>query len=428
MTSRTVLIAIAALMLTLSAHAATDPARWPTWRGVDGSRVIPEGNPPLRWSETENIKWKTKLPGDGQSTPIIWDDKIILQTAEALDSGAKEKIPVYTFSVLGLDRSSGKILWQTTVRKARPHEGHHKSTSVAPFSPGTDGERIWASFGSQGLFCLNMDGTVLWEAKTIQMNKFGKFGEGSSPILVDDAIIVLADHEGQSKLFAFNKNTGTLLWERDRDVQTSWNTPTAVKVNGRTEIITTATGVVHSYDAATGALLWHCGGLTSSATPSPIISDGLVYCTTGYKGEALMAIELGHSGDLTDSDAVRWFVDETGSSVPTPLIHGGRIYVFKGYSASLSCYDAATGKPFYERQRIKGLKTVYASPLAVGNNIYICGRSGMTIIIKSSDTFEIVASNTLDEVFDASPVVIGDELYLRGRSHLYAIADAGASE
>jgi outer membrane protein assembly factor BamB len=428
MTFKTALIAIASLMLTLSAHAATDPARWPTWRGVDGSRVVLEGNPPLSWSETKNIKWKTQLPGEGQSTPIIWDDKIFLQSAEALDSDSEEKIPIYKFSVLCLNRTTGAILWQTTVREVRPHQGHHKSSTMCGYSPVTDGERIWASFGSRGLFCLSMDGKILWEAKTIQMKKVGPFGEGSSPVLVDNAIIVLADHEGQSKLFAFNKDTGKIIWERNRVEQSSWNTPTAVKVGDHTEIITTAPGSVRSYNAATGDPVWNCGGLTSCAAPSPVVSDGLVYCTTGYKGEALMAIELGHTGDLTGTDAVRWFVDTNGAEVPTPLIHDGRIYVFKGFSPVLSCYDAATGKPFYERQRIKGMKNIYASPIAVGDNILLCDRAGKTFVLKAADEFEIVATNQLDEVLEATPVVIGDELYLRGRSRIYCIADASASE
>jgi outer membrane protein assembly factor BamB len=417
------ILSVVILTATLSIQATAEPARWPTWRGTDGSRVVTEGNPPLQWSESDNIKWKTDLPGDGQSTPIIWDDRIFLQTAEAVGD-VDDKLPTYRLSLLCLDRASGEILWQTQVQEERPHEGHHKTGSMAPFSPVTDGERIWASFGSRGLFCLSVDGELLWKSKAVEMNKFGKFGEGSSPVVVGGVVIVLSDHEGQSKISAFDKDSGKLVWQQDREEGSSWNTPTPAKVGDRTEIITTSTGSIRSYDAATGEPIWNCGGLTSCAAPSPVVRDGLVYCTTGYKGEALMAVELGHTGDLTGSDSVRWFVDKTGASVPTPLVHEGRIYVIKGYSNVLSCYDAATGAPIYERQRIKGLKTIYASPIAVGKNIYFCDRSGATVVIKASDAFEIVATNNLDEVLDGSPVVIGDELYLRGRSRIYCVADS----
>jgi outer membrane protein assembly factor BamB len=422
MSFRVVVFALAVLSVFRYAYAEEKPARWPDWRGADGSLVIPEGNPPLQWSETENIKWKTDLPGIGQSTPIIWDDNIFLQTAEQLDPNSEDKFPAYRFSVLCLSRATGEIIWQTALHEGRRHEIHHKSTTVAPFSPVTDGKYVWASLGSFGLFCLDYSGNIRWKTKTIQMKKSGPFGEGSSPILVDDKIIVLADHEGQSKLFAFHKDTGERVWVRDRDVKSSWNTPTAVKVGDHTEIITTAPGTVRSYNAETGELIWHCGGLTSCAAPSPVVHDGLVYCTTGYKGEALMAIELGHSGDLTATDAVRWFVDRTGAEVPTPLVHDGRVYVFKAFSPVLSCYDAATGEPFYERKRIKGMKNIFSSPVAIGDKILLCDRAGKTFVIKAADTFEVVATNALDEILEATPAVIGDELYLRGRSRIYCIA------
>ena len=416
------LVILTCLSLTVPVPAHGESARWPAWRGPDSTGIAPVGNPPITWSETENIAWKTALPGEGQSTPVIWDDRLFLQTAEIVGEATEgEKHPQYRFSILCLDRNRGEILWQRSVREARPHEGHHKSTTVAPFSPVTDGEKIWASFGSLGLFCLSMDGEILWEAATIQMNKVGPFGEGSSPVLVGDSIIVLADHEGQSKLFAFDKMTGNKRWERDRDVESSWGTPLAIKVGDHTEIITTAPGTVRSYDVATGKLIWESGGITSCASPSPVAHDGLVYCTTGYKGEAVIAIELGHEGDLTGTDAIRWHTDATGSEVSTPLIYKNRLYVFKSIAAVLSCFDATTGAPLFERTRIPGMKHVYASPLAAGNHIYINGREGTTVVLRPADTFEIVASNTLDEVLDASPVAIGDTLYLRGRHHMYSI-------
>lgn len=417
------LMATLFLAATLSAGAETQPARWPGWRGPEGSGVVLEGNPPLHWSETENIEWKTDLPGEGQSTPVIWDDKLFLQTAEALgEASAGEEFPVYRFSVLCLDRITGKILWQKAVREERPHQGHHKMTTYAPFTPVTDGERLWVSFGSRGIFCLNFEGDILWEARIVQMDKEGSFGEGASPALARESVIILADHEGPSKLYAFDRLTGTTRWERDRDTKTSWSTPVVATVGDHEEVITTAPGWVRGYNAATGDLLWSCSGLSEGAAPSPIISNGVAYCTTGYKGDVLMAITLGRTGDLTGTDAVRWRGEGTGAEVASPLVYDDRIYVVRRMGPNLSCYNASTGAMYFESTPVPGMKNIFATPLAVGKHIYINGREGTTVVIKSADQFEIEASNKLDTILDASPVVIGDELYLRGNNRMYCIA------
>jgi outer membrane protein assembly factor BamB len=416
-----------------TAHA---DARWPYWRGADHTGVVADANPPTEWSESKNIKWKTKLPGEGKSTPIIWGDKIILQAAVAEEgktkrpasvstNGAPPTQPVsgaYKYVVFCVDRATGDILWQRAVHQSKPHQGHHPTASFASYSPVTDGERIWASFGSRGLYCLDMDGNEIWRAATLELDISGKFGEGSSPALVGDAVVVLADHEGQSKLFAFNKDTGDVLWEVDREEGSSWSSPVPVKVGDRWEVLTSASAYIRSYDAKTGELIWKCSGLTGCAAPTPIVHDGKAYFTTGFRGESIMAITLGNTGDLTGTDAVAWAVDSTGSNVPSPLIHDGRLYVFKGYSNKLTCFDAATGEVKFLEAKLDGLRETYASPLAVGDRIYITGRNGTTLVLKPGDTLNIVASNTLDEVIDASPVVIGDELYLRGSGTLYCVA------
>ncbi len=417
------LFAFVLFSMALSASAETQTVCWPAWRGPDGSGVVLQGNPPLKWSETENVQWKTDLPGEGQSTPVIWDDKLFLQTAEPLGEAAEgEDFPVYRFSVLCLDRRTGTILWSKALREERPHEGHHKMTTFSPFTPVTDGERLWVSFGSRGLFCLNFDGEVLWDVRPVQMEKDGKFGEGGSPVLSKDSVIVLADHEGPSRLYAFDKNTGAIRWETPREFGSSWGTPVVATVGDHEEIITTADDWAHGYNAANGELLWSYNGLTSCAAPSPVIHDGAVYVTTGYEGDALAAITLGRKGELAGTDAIRWKGDTTGSEVATPLIHENRLYVFRRMGPKLSCYNATTGAMYYEHVAVPEMKNTFASPLAVGPHIYINGREGATAIIKSADQFEVVAINKLDTTLDASPVVIGDVLYLRGNNRMYCIA------
>jgi outer membrane protein assembly factor BamB len=412
---------------------ATD--QWPSWRGADGSGVVEQGNPPITWSETENVRWKTPLPGEGQSTPIIWDDRIFLQQAipigmdngeikSAFGGGAPptKKIAVpYKFVVICLDRTSGAIQWATKVCEAMPHEGHHPTGSLAPYSPVTDGSHVWASFGSRGLYCLDFEGNIVWNAEGSELRMAGRFGEGSSPLLVGDKVIVLADHEGQSMITAYDKESGEIAWQKERDEISSWSSPVAASVNGRIEIISAASNAIRSYDAMNGDLIWRCSGLTNCAAASPVVSNGTAFFSTGFQGVSTMAIELGNSGDLTETDAVSWTTRKVGTNVPSPLVYRNRIYLLRGYSSDLSAFDAETGEEIFHRQRLEGLKEIYASPLAVGDYIYFCGRNGSTAVLRASEIFEIVAVNQLDEALDGSPVVIDDTLYLRGRSSLYRI-------
>jgi outer membrane protein assembly factor BamB len=421
-----------ALTVALFSFGALAQTNWPNWRGPDLNGIAADATPPLTWSETENIKWKTALPGDGQTTPIIWGDRIFLQAAiplteETTDFDAtratRPVIGKYQFVVLCVDRTDGSILWQTPVCEAVPHQGHHPSTSLAPYSPVTDGERVWASFGSRGLYCLDFDGNVVWEHPLIQMDISGPFGEGSSPALADGAVFVVADHEGDSKIVAFEKDTGEIRFEKDRDEPSSWATPLPVTVDGRVEIVTSANNFVRSYDARTGDVIWRCAGLTDCASPTPVVWNGKVYCATGFRGNKLLAIALGREGDLTGTDAIVWSNEEAMSHVPTPLIYNGVFYSFAEYKNVLSAFDAETGEMVIEPQRISGLRQVYASPLGADGRIYVAGRRGTAVVLEAARTVNVLATNELDDVLDGSPVAIGDELYLRGRKNLYCIAE-----
>lgn len=435
----TILALLFAGMTALGAYADSAEDYWPAWRGPNANGVAVKGDPPITWSESENIKWKVEIPDSGDCTPIIWGDKIFLQTAVATaednrvapppqsESGREifTRMPTvpYRFNVVCLDRETGKVLWERCAQEATPHEGHHPSSSFSASSIVTDGEKLWASFGSRGLHCYDLDGNHQWSAGLGQMLSFRAFGEGSSPVLAGDAVIVLADHEGDSKLIAFNKDTGERLWEKDRDEGTSWSTPLLTQVGDTFQVITSASKFIRSYDVKTGDLVWQCSGLPGPAVPSPVVGFGKVYCTVGYRGYALLAIELGRTGDLSDSDAIAWQLDKNTPYVASPLLYGDRIYFLDTLKPSLSCYEAQTGKPVYVGQRLEGMKQIYASPMAVDGRIYFAGRKGSMIVIKHSDTFEVLAANSLDdEGFDASPVVVGDELYLKGDTYLYCIA------
>jgi len=434
-----ILITLFTGMIALGACANAANNDWPTWRGPGGNGVALEGAPPITWSETENVKWKVALPDAGDCTPIIWGDKIFLQVATPTAEDPDAKVPSkeeagreiftksptvsYSFGMMCLDRATGKTLWETELLQSVPHEGHHQSSSFASYSPVTDGKHIWANFGSRGLHCLTVEGECVWSAELTEMLMIRGFGEGASPAVVGDAVIVVCDHEGDSKIFAFDKMTGDKLWEKDRDEPSTWATPMPVTVDGKVQVITSGSNAVRAYDPKTGDVVWQCSGLAPGALPSPVIGHGMVYCMTGYQTNALMAIELGGSGDLTGTDAVKWSIDKDTPYVPSPLLYGDRLYFTSGMRAALSCYDAKTGEAHYEVEKLKGLRQMYSSPTGANGHIYIAGRKGATIVLKDSDEFTIVATNVLEDGFDASPVVVGDELFLRGEKFLYCIAE-----
>ncbi|MHC4132577.1 MAG: PQQ-binding-like beta-propeller repeat protein [Planctomycetota bacterium] len=432
-------IIVVLILITTSAYGQSGDDYWPTWRGPNNMGIAPKGNPPLKWSESENIKWKVKLTGDSSnSSPIIWEDKIFFQTAVKTDrkgdssssgegesgGGPRGEAPtnIYKFNIVCLDRNSGDLLWKKTVDEGMPHQGHHDDHGFASFSPVTDGKYVWASFGSRGMYCCDLDGKLIWSKDLVEMKT--RFGEGSSPALAGDAVIVVVDNEEDSYIFAFEKNTGELLWKKERDEPTSYATPIVVDTDGQLQVIASATNLVRCYDVKTGDAVWQCGGQTRNVIPSPVLGFGMVFCTSGFRGSALQAIKLGRTGDLTGTDAMTWEVKEATPYVPSPLFYEGKIYVFSVNDAILSCYDAKTGKPYYVKKELEQIEGVYASPAAAANRIYLAGRNGVTYVIKPSEELEVLSVNKLDDGFDCSPAFVGNEMFLKGKKYLYCIAES----
>lgn len=427
------------LAFTIQSYAADN---WPTWRGPDCMGISENGKPPTTWSETENIKWKVKLNGDGSdSSPVIWQDKIFFQSAVKIDKevkapasaenqgggrrrfGGSKPTNEYKFNLVCLDRKTGKTIWEKTVIQQLPHEGHHGDHGFTSYSPVTDGKNIWASFGSRGVYCFDMDGNIKWSKDIGKLNTRNSFGEGSSPTLAGNALIVLMDHEGDSFIVAFDKKTGDQLWKKDRDEPTSWSTPITATVNGKLQVIVNGTNRVRAYDAATGDIVWQCAGQTTNAIPTPVLGKDLVYCTSGFRGSALYAIKLGATGELTDTDSVIWQKDDATPYVPSPLLYQGRLYVSTVNNGIVACYNAADGKPFYTKEALDEIKGVYASPIGAADRVYYVGRNGVTYVLKASDKFEVISVNKLNDGIDASPAVIGNEIYLKGKQYLYCIAE-----
>ncbi len=412
---------------------------WPQWRGPLDNGISPNGNFPSEWSETKNIKWKFAVPGKGHSTPVIWGDRIYLSTAVETDKEGQPPVQkvnakrgrgmpstqtnkIHKFVVMALNKSDGQVLWQTTVKEEWPKEGTHEFGSWASNSPLTDGENIYAYFGSRGLYCLDMEGTVKWERDFGQLNKRMNFGEGSSPALFGNKIVVTWDHEGQSFIIALDKKTGKDIWKVDRDEGTSWASPFIVETNGKHQVITSATSLIRSYDLATGELIWECAGMTANAIPQPVEANGIVYIMTGFRGNALLAIRLSEAkGNITDTDAIIWKLNQDTPYTPSPLLFEDHLYFLKSNNGILSCYDAKTGKVIYSNQRLEGMGNIFTSPVIASNKIIILGQKGVAYVVKHGSTFEILSKNQLDDNFNASPVVVGNQLFLRGYKNLYCI-------
>lgn len=426
---------------SVRAWGVSDGQYWPAWRGPDYTGISPKGNPPVTWSESQNVKWKIKLSGDGSnSSAVIWGNKIFFQEALKTDvqgkpsassgnsggsrgPGGSPPSNVYKFNLVCVDRSSGSVLWEKTLREELPHEGHHADHGFASFSPVTDGKLVWAYFGSRGLHCLDVDGNVKWSKDLGRMNTVMSFGEGGSLAVAGDAAIVVMDHEGGSAIYAVNKETGELLWKKDRDERTSWATPLPVEVNGKIQIVTGATNLIRSYDLQTGELIWQCAGLTRNVIPSPVAGFGMVYCTSGYQGSSLMAIELGRMGNLSGTDAVKWHVKEATPYVPSPLLYGDKLYVCSVNQGVVSCYNARTGEPYFLKEELEQIDGIYASGTGAAGRVYFVGRNGVTYVLKHSEKFEVLAVNKLDDKFECSPAFADNELYLKGKEHLYCIAN-----
>jgi len=366
---------------------------------------------------------------------VIWDNKVFVLTAvPAVENGAASheprgggaKVP-HRFVVMALDRKTGKTIWERTAYEHTPHEGSHPQWGTwSSSSAMTDGERVYAFFDSFGLYAYDMNGTLLWSKDLGDKKMRSEFGEGQTPVLHGNRIVVQWDHQGQSFITALDKLTGNELWRTNRQEIDSWGTPLVIdhtgEHGGRAQVVATAMNKVVSYDLETGAVVWESPGLTMNPIPSAVYEDGIVIVTAGFRGNRLRAIRLGDAkGDITSTGAEAWTIDHDTPYVPSPLLYDGIVYFLKSNSGLLSAYDAKSGKPHYQLQRLEGVPNVFASPVGAKGRVYLTGQEGTTLVIKSGATYEVLAKNMLDDGFNASPALVDGELYLRGFKYLYSI-------
>ena len=425
---------IFSIFLFLNSFGQTND-NWLQWRGPLATGAAVKANPPAKFSETQNLKWKTEIPGKGHATPLVWEKNIIVQTAvpttekgDTTLKGEASRMPgtstnlVHEFKVILIDRETGKIKWEKTVAKEMPLEDTHKLGSWASNSPCTDGEFIYAYFGSRGIFCLDFNGNIHWQRDFGQIKKVMNFGEGESPFLYKDRLFIQWDSEDESFMVAIDKKTGGEVWKVKRDEKSSWATPFVIEANGKAQVITSATTQVRSYDYNTGEVIWTCSGMTRNVIPNPVYADGILYVMSGFRGNALMAIELAKAkGDITGSSAILWTYNQDTPYTPCPLLMEGKLYFMRANNGELTCLDAKTGKVLYSKEKLEGIGNLYSSPSGAGDRIYVAAEN-ICLVIKAGEKFEIISSNVLDDNFHASPVIVGNELFLRGFKSLYCFS------
>lgn len=411
---------------------------WSQWRGPLANGVAPRANPPVHWSETNNVRWKISLPGKGHSSPIVFGDTVYFMAAVPVGEtqkpvyddapGVHDSVPVtqrHQFIVVAISRRDGRGVWKKVLREEWPHEGGHTTGSLASNSPVTDGEHLYVFFGSRGLYCLDLKGEVKWQKDLGRMKTLHAHGEGSSPVLYGDTLIVCWDHEGDSFLYAFDKRSGKQLWKVARDEKTSWSTPLIVEHDGKSQVIVSATKRVRGYDLATGAQLWECAGLTDNVVSSPVYVDGVVIAGNSYYQQAMLAIRLaGAKGDVTGTDRVAWKLNRMTPYVSSPLLYGDTLYFLRHNQNILSRLEPATGQPRGEPLRLEGINDfIFSSPVGAAGRIYVTGRDGNTVVLRHDRENATLAVNHLDDSFSASPALAGSELYLRGERFLYCLAE-----
>lgn len=430
------------LLVPQAGQAQSISNDWHQWRGPENNGVSRTATPPLEWSESSNLRWKAEISGHGTGTPIVVGDKVFVTTAINTDKvdpslpkpedqpervfGIKFPNTSYEMVVLCFDRKTGKQLWREVATTVVPHEGHHKDASFASASPFCDGERVYCWFGSAGLFAYSLDGKKLWERDLGKAKVGASLGEGSSPVVHEGKLILVRDHAGQSTIECLEAASGKTIWKKDRDEGNAWATPAIVKRKGTTQVITTASNAVRSYDLETGDVIWWATGLTNNSTPCPIVDGDTVYCMTGYQGHSLLAIPITGTGDVTDQ--IRWRADRGTPYVPSPILYDGQLYFTQSNQGILTSLRAEDGSEVIERTRVPDLGDIYASPVGADGRIYFVGRKGTTVVIEPGNEFKVLATNQLDDNFHASPALAGKQLFLRGMRFLYCLEEGGSAD
>ena len=442
--SMTVGAALLALSVPLHVPAAAAEDNWPRFRGPGAGVAEDSPTLPETWSRTENVVWKIEVPGRGWSSPIVWDDLVVVTSAVSDDPGPGPQLGLYDghssnavptavhqWMVYGIDFADGRVRWEREVRRSAPPIARHGKNTYASETPVTDGERVYAYFGGIGLFAFDLDGAPVWSQEMEPLDYRHGWGGGASPVLHGDRLYLVNDNEGQSFIAAYDKRTGAELWRVDRDEGSNWSTPFVWENDVRTEIVTAGTDKVRSY-GLDGELLWELTGMTWITAPTPFAAHGLLYVSSGFLADSVRpvyAIRPGAIGDITLRDGrtrneyIAWSNPKLGTYSTSALVYGDFHYTLldRGF---LICTDARTGREVYSRKRIARRATAFTSSLwAYNDKVFALSEEGETFVIQAGPEYRLLGSNALDEMAMATPAVAGGSLIIRTASHLYRIAE-----
>ena len=440
---------LAVLMLQgVSGASAPRPGvDWPQFRGIRASGIDDRHPAPASWDVARNqsVRWKTPIPGLGHSSPVVWGDTVFLATSISGQRDAGLKVGYYgdidpvkddtphEWRVYALDKKTGKVRWQRSVLTAVPKIKRHMKSTHANSTLATDGERIVAFFGSEGLHAFDMKGTPIWK-KDLGVLDAGyyvvpqaQWETGSSPILDEGIAVVQADVQKGSFIAAFDARDGKELWRKTRDDVPTWSTPTAHQVNGRTQLLVNGMRHVGAYDFKTGEEIWKLSGGGDIPVPTPVVSDGLIYVTNAHGLMApVYAIRDTASGDVSLKDgadknaAVAWSYRRGGGYLSTPLVYRGLLYVIT-YNGILTVYDAKTGEKYFTQRLADGTSAFTSSPVGADGKVYFASEDGRVFVLKAGRTYELVATNEMGESLLATPALSEGMMFWRTQGQVIAV-------
>ena len=441
-------------LFVISIPLGVSAQNWPQFRGPGAAGVAETGGAPVIFdaAKASNMRWKTAIPGLGHSSPVAWGNKIFVTTAISSNPKPETRFglygdvapvkddPKHTWKIYALDSQTGKILWEQTASEGVPKVKRHPKSTHADSTPATDGKYLVALFGSEGLFCFDLKGKLLWKTDLGVLDS-GWFYDadyqwehGSSPIIYKNLVIVQADVQEKSFIAAYDLKTGKQIWKTMRDEISSWGTPTVYEGKTRAELITNGSKAIRGYDPLTGRELWKLTPNSEITTPTPFVAHDLIYVTSGYAPiQPIYAIRPGANGDISlkdgkdSNDFIAWSKQRGGPYMPTPVVYGDYLYTCSNQGV-FTAYNAKTGERIYQ-ERLGGKGGAFtASPVASDNKIYLSSEDGDVFVVKAGPKYELLATNPVGEVMMATPALNSGLLIVRGVNHLFAFGEAGASK
>lgn len=437
----------ALVVLVLASIGSAETRNWPQFRGPRADGLGEGATLPDTWSTTENVVWKTDLPGWGWSSPVIWDKRIFVTAA--VHDGPRDKMfaggypggfvkptDVHRWMTYCLDFDTGKIVWDREAHQGIPPQQRHPRNSYASETPICDGERLYVYFANIGTFCYDLDGKPLWEKRWESYPMRGGWGTGTSPVLHKDRLFIVNDNEKESFMVALDKTTGKQIWRVERAEKSNWATPYVWEHELRTEIVTIGTNKARSYDLE-GKVLWELSGTSGLVSQIPMSKHGMLYLGAGYHYGPLYAIRPGASGDISLKDGetsnswIAWSQPRGSSIHPGYLISGERLFVLFD-AGLLTCWNAKTGETVFPRARLDtNGGRFYASPWAYNGMLFLLNEDGTTWVVEDGPKFNVIRKNALDDFAWATPAIARGSLFIRTYTKLYRLqkqADAGSAK